>query len=175
MPYLVIKLCQIIKSINKGLCFNPLFCLISSLKDSARVLRIGFWSESNGKNYLLHLIINYIVWLHFVCWLKENITFIILERYLTPVIERVWSDGYIIFNPMYQNQNIRSLNLSHWKSLARNPTDILRWWSILMFAARPDSDAAQSESMEISVLSLGLHHSGWYHYGPDSWVFREFD
>ena len=121
------------------------------------------------------LIINYIVWLHFVCWLKENITFIILERYLTPVIERVWSDGYIIFNPMYQNQNIRSLNLSHWKSLARNPTDILRWWSILMFAARPDSDAAQSESMEISVLSLGLHHSGWYHYGPDSWVFREFD
>ena len=30
--------------------------------------------------------------------------------------------GYIIFNPMYQNQNIRSLNLSHWKSLARNPT-----------------------------------------------------
>ena len=71
--------------------------------------------------------------------------------------------GYIIFNPMYQNQNIRSLNLSHWKSLARNPTDILRWWSILMFAARPDSDAAQSESMEISVLSLGLHHSGCYH------------
>ena len=67
LPYLVIKLCQIIKSINKGLCFNPLFCLISSLKDSARVLRIGFWSESNGKNYLLHLIINYIVWLHFVC------------------------------------------------------------------------------------------------------------
>ena len=97
MPYLVIKLCQIIKSINKGLCFNRLLCLISSFRDWARVLGIGFWSESNGKNYLLHLIINYIVWLHFVCWLKENITFIILERYLTPVIERVWSDTVILF------------------------------------------------------------------------------
>ena len=66
--------------------------------------------------------------------------------------------GYI-----FENQKCESFSLE------------AHWVGILMFQARPISDAAQSESLVISVLSLGLHHLGWYHYGPDSWAYREFD